>query len=151
MECRHIRLRIFFGKNMDALDVIQFSHRAATEIVIETVLPFSTNGGISSFTLPWCNAASPTASRIAAAIDAGVAIAGRKAKVDAKSELAFRPPRSSAAKVRADVALKSLFREGARMAQETGVLSTEDNRAAGRAGSPFDPVKEAGIASPTIS
>jgi hypothetical protein len=49
-----------------------------TLTVIGTVLPFSTNGGISSLTLPVRTAASPTMDRIADVIVAGVASAGRK-------------------------------------------------------------------------
>src|ERR1700745_1669657 len=46
-----------------------------------------------------------------------------------KPKLTFRPPRASSSKVRSDIALNPLLREGTRMAEETGALSTEENRA----------------------
>src|SRR6516162_3365400 len=49
----------------------------STVTVSGTVLPFSTIGGNSSFTLPRSIVASPTSARIASSIAAGVAAAGR--------------------------------------------------------------------------
>src|SRR3954468_11156611 len=53
----------------------------ATLTVSGTVLPFSTSGGTSSLTLPVRTTAVPVISRIADAIAAGVASAGRNATV----------------------------------------------------------------------
>src|SRR5271169_1234612 len=50
----------------------------ATLTVIGTVLPFSTNGGMSSLTLPVCIVAVPTTVLIAEAMVSGVAPAGRR-------------------------------------------------------------------------
>src|ERR1043166_2167301 len=60
----------------------------STATVIGTALPFSTSGGSSSVTLPSCTGASPTTSRIADAMVAGVARAERGARIGASA----RPP-----------------------------------------------------------
>ena len=57
-----------------------------------TVLPFSTSGGRSSFTLPVLTEAEPTTLRTASCIAAGVACAGSTAISDASPIPAAAPP-----------------------------------------------------------
>src|SRR5690242_15962841 len=57
----------------------------STVTVIGTALPFSTSGGNSRVTLPSCTGASPTTSRIAAAMVAGVARAERGTRIGASA------------------------------------------------------------------
>src|SRR4051794_23820510 len=59
--------------------------------VIGTVLPFSTKGGTSSLTLPVRTTAVPTTSRIAPAIVAGVASAGRSVTIGTVPSTAALP------------------------------------------------------------
>src|SRR5947209_17690134 len=67
----------------------------STLTVIGTVLPFSTMGGRSSRTLPWRTTASPTSSRIAALIAAGVACASRIATGRTPPAATMVPPAPS--------------------------------------------------------
>src|ERR1700738_233878 len=60
-------------------------------MVIGTVLPFSTRGGTSSFTLPAWMTSPPTTSRIAAARDSDVAFAGLAVKIGATLMIAVLP------------------------------------------------------------
>src|SRR3954454_6418708 len=62
-----------------------------TFTVIGTVLPFSTKGGTSSLTLPVRTTAAPATSRIAAAIIAGVASAGRSVTIGTVPSTAALP------------------------------------------------------------
>src|ERR1700738_4101251 len=64
-----------------------------TLTVIGTVLPFSTSGGMSSFTFPVRTTALPTTLRIAAASIAGVASAGRRETTGTAPSAAALPAR----------------------------------------------------------
>ena len=73
------------------------------DTVTATELPFSTRGGTSSLTLPVRTTAEPVTSRIAAAIIAGVALAGGTAPSTAEAKAELRAALASA---------RSLFRYG---------------------------------------
>src|ERR1700751_5621550 len=65
----------------------------ATETIIGTVLPFSTNGGMSSLTLPARTGASPTRLRSAEVSIAGVASTSRKVTTGSAPATAAPPAR----------------------------------------------------------
>ena len=75
-EAHDMRQRIALGEHVDALHQFGPPRGASTLTVIDTVLPFSTITGRSSFTRPSRSVASPTSSRISPATSAGVARAG---------------------------------------------------------------------------
>jgi len=70
-------------------------NNVATLTASGTVLPFSTSGGRSSFTLPVVTRAGPTTLRMASCISAGVARAGLTWTTDASPMPAAAPPAAS--------------------------------------------------------
>ena len=76
MESCDIGLRVLLVEDVDAPTWSASVIGLSTDTVSGTVLPFSTIGGNSSFTLPGSSGASPISSRIAAAIASSVAPAG---------------------------------------------------------------------------